>query len=142
MVGGPAGAGAAPSSVRAGRRRAGRVLAADVVAAVSLPSFDNSAMDGYAVRAAELAGADRGAPVELPVAADIPAGRTDVPPLRARHRAPDHDRRAAARRAPTRCCPVEQTDGGTERVRLRGRPTRRRVRAPRRGGRRAPATSC
>src|SRR4051794_8859198 len=54
----------------------GRVLAADVVAAVALPSFDNSAMDGYAVRAAEVAGA----PVTLPVAFDIPAGRTDVPP--------------------------------------------------------------
>ena len=33
----------------------GRVLAADVVAQVSLPPFDNSAMDGYAVRAAEVA---------------------------------------------------------------------------------------
>ena len=30
----------------------GRVLAADVVAAVDLPGFDNSAMDGYAVRSA------------------------------------------------------------------------------------------
>ena len=38
------------------------------------------------------------APVELPVAADIPAGRTDVPPLDARHRAPDHDRRPDAGR--------------------------------------------
>ena len=35
----------------------GLVLAHDVVAAVDLPGFDNSAMDGYAVRAAELAGA-------------------------------------------------------------------------------------
>ena len=35
----------------------GRVLAADVVAGTALPSFDNSAMDGYAVRAAEVAGA-------------------------------------------------------------------------------------
>ena len=34
----------------------------------------------------------------LPVAADIPAGRTDVPAAGARHRAPDHDRRPAARR--------------------------------------------
>ncbi len=32
----------------------GLVLARDVVAAVDLPGFDNSAMDGYAVRAAEL----------------------------------------------------------------------------------------
>ena len=64
----------------------GRVLAADLVAAVSLPPFDNSAMDGYAVRAAELAGAAAQRPVELPVAADIPAGRTDVPAAGGRHR--------------------------------------------------------
>ena len=32
----------------------GCVLAEDVTAAVALPSFDNSGMDGYAVRAAEL----------------------------------------------------------------------------------------
>ena len=33
---------------------AGRVLAADLTSAVALPPFDNSAMDGFAVRAAEL----------------------------------------------------------------------------------------
>src|SRR5689334_20892662 len=55
----------------------GRVLAADVVARVPLPGFDNSAMDGYAARWDEIAGA----PVRLPVADDIPAGRTDVRPL-------------------------------------------------------------
>ncbi len=37
----------------------GRVLAEDAVAAVDLPGFDNSAMDGYAVRAADLAGPAR-----------------------------------------------------------------------------------
>jgi molybdopterin molybdotransferase len=46
----------------------GRVLAADVVAAVSLPPFPTSAVDGYAVRAAE---AGAGA---LPVAARVAAG--------------------------------------------------------------------
>ena len=35
----------------------GCVLAEDVTAAVALPSFDNSSMDGYAVRAADVAGA-------------------------------------------------------------------------------------
>ncbi|SDI53470.1 molybdopterin molybdochelatase [Actinokineospora alba] len=55
----------------------GLVLAEDVVAGVSLPPFDNSAMDGYAVRAEDIASA----PVTLPVADDIPAGRTDVQPL-------------------------------------------------------------
>lgn len=57
-----------------------RVLARDTVAAVALPGFDNSQMDGYAVRAADLAGAGAGAPVELPVGAPVPAG-TQPPPL-------------------------------------------------------------
>jgi molybdopterin molybdotransferase len=60
---------------------AGRVLSADVVAAVSLPPFDNSAMDGYAVLASDIAGAAVRTPVVLPVTADIPAGRVDVPVL-------------------------------------------------------------
>jgi molybdopterin molybdotransferase len=59
----------------------GLVLAEDVTAPVALPPFDNSAMDGYAVHAADLAGAGESSPVRLPVAEDIPAGRTDVPPL-------------------------------------------------------------
>ncbi|WP_338181793.1 gephyrin-like molybdotransferase Glp [Jatrophihabitans sp.] len=63
------------------RAAAGRVLAGDQVAAVALPSFDNSAMDGYAVRAAEIATATASAPVRLPVAEDIPAGRVDRPVL-------------------------------------------------------------
>lgn len=56
---------------------AGLVLARDVLAGVALPPFDNSAMDGYAVRAADVAEV----PVTLPVADDIPAGRVDVKPL-------------------------------------------------------------
>lgn len=53
----------------------GLVLAADVIAPLPLPPFDNSAMDGYAVRAADLAGE---LPVRLRVADDIPAGRTEL----------------------------------------------------------------
>ncbi|GAA4820694.1 molybdopterin molybdotransferase MoeA [Tomitella cavernea] len=60
---------------------AGRPLAADLVAGRALPAFDNSAMDGYAVRAHDVAAASEDEPVTLPVAADIPAGRTDTPPL-------------------------------------------------------------
>ncbi|KKW64066.1 molybdopterin molybdenumtransferase, partial [Mycolicibacterium elephantis] len=56
----------------------GLVLADDVVAPLSLPGFDNSAMDGYAVVADDVAGASAEQPVVLPVAEDIPAGRTDV----------------------------------------------------------------
>lgn len=60
---------------------AGRVLASDLVAERPLPAFDNSAMDGYAVRAAEVATASAAEPVVLPVAADVPAGRVDGPAL-------------------------------------------------------------
>ncbi|MDV6014411.1 gephyrin-like molybdotransferase Glp [Haloechinothrix sp. LS1_15] len=59
----------------------GLVLAEDVTAGVALPPFDNSAMDGYAVRASDIMAAGPQRPVRLPVAADIPAGRTDVPEL-------------------------------------------------------------
>ena len=50
------------------------MLAEDVTAAVALPSFDNSSMDGYAVLAADVAGASREAPATLPVTGEIAAG--------------------------------------------------------------------
>ncbi len=52
----------------------GRVLGEDVTASMDLPPFANSSVDGFAVRARELASAARTAPVCLPVAGDIPAG--------------------------------------------------------------------
>ncbi|MGV9826933.1 molybdopterin molybdotransferase MoeA [Gordonia sp. NPDC003429] len=55
----------------------GRVTAIDIHAPIPLPPFDNSAMDGYAVRAADVATATEQSPTRLPVDADIPAGRTD-----------------------------------------------------------------
>jgi len=54
----------------------GCVLAEDVTAAVSLPSFDNSSMDGYAVRAAETTHSSERAPASLPVTGEIAAGDT------------------------------------------------------------------
>ncbi|HEX2130780.1 MAG TPA: gephyrin-like molybdotransferase Glp [Actinophytocola sp.] len=60
----------------------GLVLGRDLVSPVALPPFDNSAMDGYAVRTEDVAAAGPDAPVTLPVPEDIPAGRTDVVPLR------------------------------------------------------------
>jgi molybdopterin molybdotransferase len=51
----------------------GRVLAQDLRAALDVPGFDNSAMDGYAVRAAEVAAA-HAAGAALPVSLRIPAG--------------------------------------------------------------------
>jgi len=58
------------------------VLAEDVVAVDPLPRFDGSSMDGYAVLAADVAGADERSPVVLAVAGDVPAGASDVPRLR------------------------------------------------------------
>ncbi|HEX7535449.1 MAG TPA: gephyrin-like molybdotransferase Glp [Dermatophilaceae bacterium] len=54
----------------------GCVLAQDVTSEVPLPGFRNSAMDGYAVRAADVAAAGKTTPVTLPVAGDIAAGDT------------------------------------------------------------------
>ena len=45
----------------------GRVLATNAVARYTLPQWDNSAMDGYAVRAADIEGASAEKPVMLPV---------------------------------------------------------------------------
>ena len=74
----------------------GLVLAEDVVAPLSLPGFDNSAMDGYAVVAEDIAGAsDRTAR-----AAARRRGHSRGPHRSAdaetRYRTPDHDGRAAA----------------------------------------------
>lgn len=52
----------------------GRVSAAPVVAGDDLPPFANSAMDGYAVRFANVGGATRDAPAQLRVVGDIAAG--------------------------------------------------------------------
>jgi len=55
----------------------GLSLADDVTSEVSLPRFDNSAMDGYAVRVADLADV----PATLPVAGEIGAGQSGVDTL-------------------------------------------------------------
>ncbi|HVB14202.1 MAG TPA: gephyrin-like molybdotransferase Glp [Candidatus Dormibacteraeota bacterium] len=60
----------ATEEVRVDGGAAWRVLAADVVAEVLLPPWDNSAMDGYAVRAADV----RKVPLRLPVVWEIAAG--------------------------------------------------------------------
>ncbi len=52
----------------------GLVLADDVVARDAVPPFANTAMDGYAVRAADTAGATADAPVRLTVVGELPAG--------------------------------------------------------------------
>jgi molybdopterin molybdotransferase len=93
----------------------GRVLARAVVSTTDLPGFDNSAMDGYAVRAGELAGATPESPVVLPVGGDIAAGDTSrhvLQPgqvLRIMTGAPMPEGADAV-------VPVELTDGGATEV--------------------------
>ena len=58
-----------------------RVLAEDVTSARELPPFDNSQMDGYAVRSAELAGASEANPISLRVTSKIHAGETPSIPV-------------------------------------------------------------
>lgn len=61
----------------------GRVLREPVHAAVDLPLFDNSAMDGFAVIAADAAAASAAHPVTLRIVGDVPAGSPLDPPMRA-----------------------------------------------------------
>ncbi|MCU0820551.1 MAG: molybdopterin molybdotransferase MoeA [Beijerinckiaceae bacterium] len=56
----------------------GRVIAADIGTPFAIPNFDNSAVDGYAVRFADLAVSGE---TRLPVSLRIPAGMIGVPPL-------------------------------------------------------------
>ena len=53
---------------------ANRILAEDIVAADDLPLFDNSSMDGFAIRAADTSHAAPASRVTLRVVADLPAG--------------------------------------------------------------------
>lgn len=54
----------------------GLLLAEHVTSEVPLPGFDNSAMDGYAVRAVDTQDASEDTPIVLPVVGDIAAGAT------------------------------------------------------------------
>lgn len=59
----------------------GLVLAVDVVAGEPIPPFANTAMDGYAVRAADTAGASEAEPRTLRVVGELPAGRAPTTPV-------------------------------------------------------------
>jgi molybdopterin molybdotransferase len=98
----------------------GLVLAEDVAASHQLPSFDNSAMDGYAVRVQDVASASQDSPVTLPVVGEVAAGDTGAYSL------PE----GAAIRIMTggmlphgteAVVPVEWTDGGAARVTIRAK---------------------
>ena len=94
------------------------VLAETVTAPVDLPQFDNSAMDGYAVVASDVAGASETSPVTLSVVGDISAGDPDAHGIRAGLCA----RIMTGAPVPAGAdaiIPVEWTDGGTVKVAIR-----------------------
>ncbi|MFM8910208.1 MAG: gephyrin-like molybdotransferase Glp [Gemmatimonadota bacterium] len=62
----------------------GRVLATDIHSPITLPHWDNSAMDGYAVRGVDIAGASAASPITLPVVETIAAGAFPSRALEAR----------------------------------------------------------
>ena len=95
-----------------------RVLAQDVVARVASPPFDNSAMDGYAVRAQDVSRAGASSPVTLLVAGETAAG---APP----GELPEGSAWRIMTGAPLpsgadAVVPVELTDGGLARVAVAG----------------------
>jgi molybdopterin molybdotransferase len=93
----------------------GCVLSQDVTSEVPLPGFTNSAMDGYAVHAADVAAASEKTPVRLPVVHDIAAGNTQALSL-----APGQSMRimtgAPMPHGADAVIPVEHTDGGLAKV--------------------------
>jgi molybdopterin molybdotransferase len=96
----------------------GLVLAQDVVSPIEHPPWDNSSMDGYAVRAADVALATKDAPVVLPVLETVRAGQRPTrsveggTAIRVMTGAPVPDGADSVIR-------VEDTDGGETRVTIR-----------------------
>ena len=105
------------------RDAVGFALADDQVAPHPLPRFDNSAMDGYAVRADDCVSPDaRRSMSSARSGRGIPANQGA-----SRHRSSDHDGSTRFRRARMRSFQVEETEE-------RGRPGRREDLGGRRGG--------
>ena len=106
----------------------GRVLATPVVAGYTLPHWDNSAMDGYAVRSVDIMGASAASPVRLRVLETVAAGGFPTVQVQAGQAtrimtgAPLPDGADTVVR-------VEDTDAGTEEVLIRdARDTRKNIR--------------
>ncbi|MER5612067.1 gephyrin-like molybdotransferase Glp [Streptomyces sp. NPDC002215] len=93
----------------------GCVLVEDVMVEIALPPFDNSSMDGYAVRVADVEGADEEFPAVLTVIGDIAAGSDGLPGDRSL--GPGEAARimtgAPLPAGAEAVVPVEWTDGGT-----------------------------
>ncbi|MEP9362217.1 gephyrin-like molybdotransferase Glp [Nocardioides sp. CN2-186] len=100
----------------------GLAAAEDVVATIDLPSFDNSAMDGYAVRHEDVLSASDGTPVHLPVVGEIGAGQAQLLALSPGTSAKIMTGAPVPAGADT-VVPYEWTDRGVARVRIDRAPT-------------------
>ncbi|MEL4358628.1 MULTISPECIES: molybdotransferase-like divisome protein Glp [unclassified Luteococcus] len=94
----------------------GLTLCEDIAAEVDLPGFDNSQMDGYAVRAADVVDASPAEPVTLPVSGHVAAGEGAEP-------LPEGSVAKVMTGAPIpqgadAVVPVEDTDNGADQVRI------------------------
>ncbi|MFC7984249.1 gephyrin-like molybdotransferase Glp [Streptomyces sp. NPDC057336] len=89
----------------------GCVLVDDITVPLSLPPFDNSSMDGYAVRVADVEGASEEFPAVLEVVGDVAAGQAD-PPAVGPGRAARIMTGAPLPPGAETVVPVEWTDGG------------------------------
>ena len=106
----------------------GRVLAESVSAPMTLPAWDNSAMDGYAVRGSDIDAATTERPVRLRVLETVAAGRFATQPV-GRGEAIRIMTGAPLPKGADTVVRVEDTDGGTTQVEVRdARDARRNIR--------------
>jgi molybdopterin molybdotransferase len=106
----------------------GRVLAEPVRAPMTLPAWDNSAMDGYAVRGEDIDAASREQPVRLRVLETVAAGAFATQPVRGGEAIRIMTGAPLPEGADT-VVRVEDTDGGTTQVVVRdARDARRNIR--------------
>jgi molybdopterin molybdotransferase len=106
----------------------GRVLATPIVSPLTLPAWDNSAMDGYALRAADVEGASEGSPVTLAVLETVAAGAFPTREVEAGSCTRIMTGAPLPKGVDT-VIRLEDTDGGLERVAIRNdRDSRRNVR--------------
>ena len=103
-----------------------------------MPGFDNSAMDGYAVRAADTTGATGAEPARLPVVGESRAGHPAARALGAGE-AIAISTGAMVPEGADAVVRVEDTDGGAESVAISVEVPRRRGHPPRRRGHRGGA---
>jgi len=95
----------------------GLPICTDVTADIDLPSFDNSAMDGYAVRFEDVKTATQDTPVQLPVVGESAAGQTKAYALSPRQ-AVKIMTGAPMPAGSDVVIPIEWTDGGRASVRI------------------------